>query len=160
MTDFTLSSSDFSENQLMGATFQADHPECASPQLSWSGAPAGTKGFAIAMHDPDAPTGGAGWWHWMVLVLPADVTALVRGAGAADGSGLPAAGRQMRHDGGGVGYMGCMPPEGERHRYIHTVYALDTDHIALPADASTSMAGFIINAHCIAQASVQHLFER
>ena len=103
MTDFTLSSSDFSENQLMGATFQADHPECASPQLSWSGAPAGTKGFAIAMHDPDAPTGGAGWWHWMVLVLPADVTVLLRGAGAADGSGLPAGVRQMRHDGGGVG---------------------------------------------------------
>lgn len=96
----------------------------------------------------------------MLLVLPADVTALARGAGAADGSGLPANVRQMRHDGGGLGYMGCMPPEGERHRYIHTVYALDTDHIALPADASTSMAGFIINAHCIAQASAQHLFER
>ena len=92
MTDFTLSSSDFSENQLMGATFQADHPECASPQLSWSGAPAGTKGFAIAMHDPDAPTGGAGWWHWMVLVLPADVTVLARGAGAADGGRARAAG--------------------------------------------------------------------
>ena len=53
-----------------------------------------------------------------------------------------------------------MPPEGERHRYIHTVYALDTDHIALPDDASTSMAGFMINAHCIAKASTQHLFER
>ena len=90
MTDFTLSSSDFSENQLMGATFQADHPECASPQLSWSGAPAGTKGFAIAMHDPDAPTGGAGWWHWMVLVLPADVTALARGAGVAGLAAMPA----------------------------------------------------------------------
>ena len=88
MTDFTLSSSDFSENQLMGATFQADHPECASPQLSWSGAPAGTKGFAIAMHDPDAPTGGAGWWHWMLLVLPADVTTLARGAGVADSAVL------------------------------------------------------------------------
>lgn len=160
MSILILSSSDFEENQLMGAHFQADHPDCASPQLSWSGAPEGTKGFAIAVHDPDAPTGGAGWWHWMVLVLPANVTSLARGAGKADGSGLPKGVRQMRHDGGGVGYMGCMPPEGERHRYVHTVYALDTDHIDLPEDASTSMAGFMINAHCIAKASIQHLFER
>ena len=56
--------------------------------------------------------------------------------------------------------MGCMPPVGERHRYIHTVYALDTDQIDLPVDATTSMAGFMINAHCLAKASTQHLFER
>lgn len=160
MTDFSVSSSDFAPEQLMGAHFQADHPDCASPQLSWNGAPAGTKGYAIAVHDPDAPTGGSGWWHWMALVLPVNVVSLPRGAGAADGSGLPQGVRQMRHDGGGVGYMGCMPPEGERHRYIHTVYALDVDTIDLPADATTAMAGFMINAHCLAKTSVTHLFER
>lgn len=160
MTQFTLTSTDFNQDQLMGAEFQADHPDCASSQLSWSGAPAGTKGYAITVHDPDAPTGGAGWWHWMVLVLPAEMTELARGAGRADGHGLPTGVRQMRHDGGGVGYMGCMPPEGERHRYVHTVYALDTDHIDLAADATTSMAGFLINAHSLGKASTQHLFER
>ncbi|MEY9782720.1 phosphatidylethanolamine-binding protein (PEBP) family uncharacterized protein [Sinorhizobium fredii] len=69
-----------------------------SPQLKWSGAPSGTKSFAIMAYDPDAPT-GSGWWHWTVFNLPTDATEIATGAsgklpaGAIEGrttSGRPA----------------------------------------------------------------------
>src|SRR5256714_13509843 len=60
-----------------------------SPALGWSGAPEGTKSFALLVHDPDAPTGGAGWWHWLVINIPPGTTRPGKGAGTADGSQLP-----------------------------------------------------------------------
>ncbi len=48
--------------------------ENISPALRWKNAPAGTKGFAVMVHDPDAPTGGASFWHWVVVNLPASAT--------------------------------------------------------------------------------------
>src|SRR5215813_15534261 len=72
-----------------------------SPALRWSGAPAGTKSFALLVHDPDAPTGGAGWWHWLVLNIPPSATGLAKDAGRADGSGLPSGAVHINTDFGG-----------------------------------------------------------
>ena len=131
-----------------------------SPELRWSGAPAGTKSFAVTMYDPDAPT-GSGWWHWLVINLPADSTGLAEGAGAADGKALPTGARHGRTDFGGPGFGGACPPQGNPpHRYIFTVFALKTDKIDVPADASAAMIGFMLNANKLATASFTAKFGR
>ncbi|WP_066565461.1 YbhB/YbcL family Raf kinase inhibitor-like protein [Snodgrassella sp. CFCC 13594] len=157
---FTLTSTEFTEGTKLDASYQADHDN-QSPALAWQHPPQGTQSFAIAMHDPDAPTGGAGWWHWLAINIPAHATALARNAGAADGCGMPAGVRQLRNDGGSLGYMGCYPPIGDpAHRYIFTLYALDLPKLDLADNATTSMAGFMVNAHCLGKASLTAYYAR
>jgi Raf kinase inhibitor-like YbhB/YbcL family protein len=124
-----------------------------SPGLKWSGAPAGTKSFAVTLYDPDAPT-GSGWWHWVVFNIPASATELPEGAGTADGKGLPAGTGQGRTDFGAPGFGGACPPTGDKpHRYIFTIYALKTDKLDIPADGTAALVGFMINANRIGKAT-------
>jgi Raf kinase inhibitor-like YbhB/YbcL family protein len=124
-----------------------------SPALSWSGAPSGTKSFAVTLYDPDAPT-GSGWWHWVVYNIPATVSGLPAGAGNAGGE-LPAGALQGHTDFGTPGFGGACPPVGAKpHRYIFSVYALKTDRIDVPDEASAAMVGYMIHANSLAKASV------
>lgn len=124
-----------------------------SPALNWRGAPAGTKSFAVTVYDPDAPT-GSGWWHWVAYNVPATATGLAEGAGTADGQALPAGTVQGRTDFGAPGFGGACPPPGDKpHRYRFTVYALKTEKIEVPPDASAALVGFMIHANQLAKAS-------
>lgn len=124
-----------------------------SPALSWTDPPAKAKGLAITAYDPDAPT-GSGWWHWMVVNLPASLRKLPEGAGDASGSQLPSGALQARTDFGATGYGGACPPPGNPpHRYIFTVWALDVDKLPLDANASGAMVGFFLNQHAVGKAS-------
>jgi len=103
--------------------------------------------------DPDAPI-GSGWWHWVVLNIPANVTELPPNAGAVGGANLPPGASNVRVDFGFAGWGGTCPPQGDKpHRYVFTVYALKTDKIDVPADASAALAGFMINANKVGKAS-------
>ena len=70
-----------------------------SPSLAWSGAPKGTKSFAVSMYDPDAPT-GSGWWHWWVVNIPADITSSAEGRRRRDGTpdGRDAGSHRLRRE--------------------------------------------------------------
>jgi hypothetical protein len=154
---FKLSSPELKAGQILPASYEFAGFGCAgdnlSPALAWQGAPAGTQSFAVTVYDPDAPT-GSGWWHWMVYNLPADTTALPRGAGSVDKPQLPAGAVQQRIDFGMQGYGGVCPPAGSPpHRYMFTVYALKTAKLDIPADATPALAGYIINANTLAKAS-------
>jgi hypothetical protein len=132
-----------------------------SPALKWSGAPSGTKSYAVTVYDPDAPT-GSGWWHCVVYNIPATTTELAESAGATDGKGgLPAGAVQGKTDFGSAGFGGACPPAGDKpHRYIFTVYALKTDKIDVPADASAALVGFMVNANKLAKASFEAKYGR
>ena len=132
-----------------------------SPALKWSGAPQGTKSFALLVHDPDAPTGGAGWWHWVALNIPADSVELAKGAGKSDGSGLPKGATQIATDFGQPGWGGPCPPVGDKaHRYNFTLHALKVDKLELPPGATASLAGFMINANSIGKATLTGKYGR
>lgn len=161
---FHLSSPDVKPGSKIGEKFVYKGFGCSgenvSPSLEWKDAPKDTKSFALTVYDPDAPT-GSGWWHWVVVNIPATVTALPLGAGTADGHTLPSGTQQVRTDFGAAGWGGPCPPAGDKpHHYIFTVHALKTEKLELPPDATAAFAGFMIHANEIAKAKFTALYGR
>lgn len=132
-----------------------------SPALSWQNPPKGTKSFALLVHDPDAPTGGSGWWHWVVINIPATADTLPAGAGKADGSAALPGSSQIATDFGAPGWGGPCPPVGDKpHRYHFTLHALKVEKLELPTGATAALAGYMVNANSIGKASLTGLYGR
>jgi Raf kinase inhibitor-like YbhB/YbcL family protein len=113
-----------------------------SPQLSWHGAPAATRSFAVTIYDPDAP--GRGWWHWAVAGIPATVDQLPENA-SASGFLKKLGAVEARNDFEQDGYGGPCPPPGKPHRYLITVYALSTANLRLSQGRPALMFDHEIN---------------
>jgi len=155
---FTLTSADLID----GAEMPMRHVHSSagganvSPHLAWSGFPPQTKGFVVTCFDPDAPT-ACGYWHWVVVDLPATVTELAPGAGGGDAD-LPG-GFHVRSDFLDLAYGGAAPPRGDRaHRYIFVVHAVDTDRLGVDASGTATFVAFNLAFHTLARARLTATF--
>lgn len=156
---FDLTSKDIQEGHPMAKTFEYNSWGCdggnQSPQLTWSGAPAGTKSFAITAYDPDAPT-GSGFWHWIAFDIPASVNQLPRGV---DIKKIGA--KESRIDYGTVGFGGACPPQNDgMHRYQFTVWALPTASLKLDKNTPSAVVGFTLNSSALAKATLTATYTR
>jgi Raf kinase inhibitor-like YbhB/YbcL family protein len=154
---FTVESDEVADGQPIAEAHTADarvgRPGGnVSPALRWSGAPEGTKSFVVTVFDPDAPT-GSGFWHWVLVDIPADVTELPAGAGS--GEGLPPGAFHVRNDAGLKEYTGPFPPPGHGpHRYAIAVHTLDVDPLGVDDSASPAVVGFNLWRHTLGRAVI------
>jgi Raf kinase inhibitor-like YbhB/YbcL family protein len=152
-TGFSLKSGVFAPGAAIPQAHTCDGAD-ASPPLTWSGAPAGTRAFALVVHDPDAPAGD--WLHWVAWNIPAGTHALP--AGISKKESLPDGTQQGRNDFGKPGYGGPCPPGGTHH-YVFALYALDA-MLTLSPDAPRDRIEKEIRAHELAMTELTGIYER
>jgi hypothetical protein len=112
-----------------------------------SGAPDGTRSFALIMDDPDAPKGT--FTHWLVYDIPAD------------GASLRAeAGKAIDNSFGRSGYGGPCPPPGHGvHRYFFSVYAVDRPSLDVKGRSRADLEK-ALDGHTLGTAKLMGRFER
>ena len=138
----------FSPGGTIPKTYTCDEAD-ASPELAWSGAPAGVQSFALIADDPDAPAGT--WTHWLIWNIPPQSTGFEKGVPKNETLGDGA--RQGRNDFRRIGYGGPCPPAGKPHRYFFKLYALDRK-LDLKAGASRKELEQSMQGHVLAQAEL------
>ncbi len=195
-----LSSTSFSEGQRIPGDYSFCIPDPAhhvclgrnlNPQLSWSDVPTGTRSFVLICHDPDVPSKGddvnqegrtvpatlprVDFFHWVLVDLPASVTAIQAGEFSdtvtARGKSGPLAAHGSRQGvnnytdwfagdndmrGDYYGYDGPCPPWNDEimHHYVFTVYALDIDKLPLEGRFGGPEVRAALQGHILAQASL------
>jgi Raf kinase inhibitor-like YbhB/YbcL family protein len=161
---FSLSSGAFGEGEEIPVLYSCQGDNL-SPPLEWVGVPEGTQSLVLLVDDPDSQP--PGWVHWVIYNMPPTTTALPEGfppdATLADGT------LQGRNDfypygagtfpGGAqinlIGYDGPCP--GGTHRYVFTLYALDT-LLELAAEATMAEVLDAMQGHILGQVSLTGVY--
>lgn len=149
MGTLTVTSTAFKEGGMIPGKYTCDDRDL-SPQIAWSGVPAGAKTVALICDDPDAPAGT--WVHWVVFNIPVTVKEL------AEGASLPAGAKQGINDFRKLSYGGPCPPGGT-HRYFFKVYALDAV-LALKEGAAKGELLKAMEGHVLAQGQLMGKYKR
>ena len=152
-----ITSPAFTHNGTIPAIHTCDGQN-VSPQLEWTGVPAGAKSLALVVDDPDAPDPAAPkmtWVHWVLYNIPADSAGLPENATA---QMLSSGTLQGLNDWHRTGYGGPCPPKG-KHRYYFKLYALD---VVLPdlKKPSKSELEKAMQSHVIARSELIGLYQR
>lgn len=145
---FKITSTEFEEGKEIPKRFTCDG-ENVSPPLAWTGAPAGTKAFALIVDDPDAPRGL--FTHWILFNLPASTQSLPEGV-------KPPAENQGTSDFGKPGYGGPCPPKGQ-HRYFFHLYALK-DELSGLNSPNRKQIDAALKGHVIGEAVLMGTYQR
>lgn len=127
-----------------------------SPPLTWNQVPTNTQSIAVICEDPDS-VGGTPFTHWLLFNLPPDTQRLAEGFPKLEE--LPNGAMQGPSDFGRTGYMGPCPPPGKPHRYVFTVYALDSKLHVFPG-ASKEDVQKAMKGHVVAKGQLIGIFQR
>jgi Raf kinase inhibitor-like YbhB/YbcL family protein len=153
-SQLVLASPAFHDGEDIPKTYTCDGSS-TSPPLEWSGQPAGTQGFALIVHDPDAPRSG-GFTHWVLYDIPAGAARL--NPGASPHGTLPTGTRQGESDADTAAYTPpCPPSGGGAHRYVFTLYAVDAN-LGLSGGKSEADLLKAIDGHVLAQTTLTGRF--
>jgi Raf kinase inhibitor-like YbhB/YbcL family protein len=155
MAGFSVTSTSYQDGSEVPQKFTCEGGD-ASPQIAWSGLPAGTKSIALIVDDPDAPDPAKPertWVHWVVYDIPATTQSIAEGTGAA-----PNGARVGKNDWNKTTWGGPCPPIG-RHRYFHKIFALDVvlGDLKEPTKAQLEAA---MKGHILAQAQLVATYEK
>jgi Raf kinase inhibitor-like YbhB/YbcL family protein len=150
-----ITSSAFAQGGAIPKRYTCDGAD-RSPPLSWSGVPIGTKSLVLIVDDPDAPDPAAPrttWVHWVLFNLPPESSGLEESI-----TTLPAGTGKGLNDWKATGYRGPCPPIG-RHRYLHKLFALDTD---LKLEGAPTKAEVVraMRGHVLAEAVLVGAYRR
>jgi Raf kinase inhibitor-like YbhB/YbcL family protein len=149
-----LTSSAFQESEPIPKKYTCDEAD-TSPDLIWSGLPAGVKSMALIMDDPDAPAGI--WVHWVLFNIPAQLDRLPENVEKKPT--VEEIGVQGSNSSGNIGYNGPCPPEGTPHHYFFKMYALDMILDLKPGITKAELEN-AMKDHILAQGQIVGTYER
>jgi Raf kinase inhibitor-like YbhB/YbcL family protein len=114
----------------------------------------GTKSYALILEDPDTSRGKL--THWIIFNISPDSNNLPEGVPIQTGNEDTFS--QGNNSFGKTGYDGPCPPSGQSHRYIFSLYALDTVLSQLKAGASKSDMLEAMQSHVLASGRLTGTF--